>query len=65
MIDGKHCLFLHKSYSFAKKRPKNDKKEINFSLFSDDDDGGGGSSFLALHSRGGLYSISISLISVP
>lgn len=25
----------------------------------------GGSSFLALHSRGGLYSISISLISVP
>lgn len=39
MIDAKHCLFLHKSYSFAKKkRPKNDKK-INFTLFSD---GGGG-----------------------
>lgn len=32
MIDAKHCLFLHKSYSFAKKRPKMTKNKL-FSIY--------------------------------
>lgn len=64
MIDGRYCLFLHKSYSFAKKRPKNDKKEINFSLFSDDDDGGGGPPSLPCTAEAAC-TVLASLISVP
>lgn len=70
MVDAKCCLFLHKPYSFAKKTKtkkrmgQKKKKDRNFSFFSDLREGVG-SYFLSLHSRGGLYSISISLISVP
>lgn len=53
------CLYTNLILLLKKAKKKKTKKKFNFSLFSDD--GGGEYSFLALHSRGGLYSISISL----